>query len=159
VSSKENERHLKQILYREAFERREASAQDIAAEADARASMEFGPLAKWLKVKGRIHHILDHFRKRLSAIHVDVRVGQTKPHAYSPHEYPSIGHLRLVVYRDSMPTTKTLEFDVSENGIVHLYTYVSTGTRRAEVDLDELDDERIEAVLLDFIDLATREHF
>jgi len=55
-----------------------------------------------------------------------------------------------------MPTTKSLEFDVSENGVAHLYTYLATGTRRADIDLDDLDDERIEAVLLDFVDWATR---
>ncbi|MCC2651275.1 MAG: hypothetical protein K0R61_3641 [Microvirga sp.] len=156
MSSKDNERHLKQILYREAFERREADPQDAIAEADARASMEFDPAAKWLRARQRIEHRLDALGKRLAPIHVDVRIAQAKPHAYTPHEYPSIGHLRLVLFEGGMPTTKSLEFDVSENGVVHLYTYLATGTRRADMDLDELDDERIETVLLDFVDWATR---
>lgn len=120
--------------------------------------MTLDPVAKWLKIRERIEHRLASLRKKLSAIHVDVRIGQTKPHTYSPHEYPSIGHLRLCLYKDDMLTTKTFEFDISENGIAHLYTYLSTGTRRAELDLDELDDDRIEALLIEFIDLATREH-
>ena len=156
MSSKDNEHHLKQILYREAFERRGPNAQDAAAEADARASMSFDPLAKWVRVRSRIEHRLDVLRKRLSPIHVDVRIAQTKPHTYTPHEYPSIGHLRLALVENDMPTTKSLEFDVSENGVAHLYTYLATGTRRADIDLDDLDDERIEAVLLDFVDWATR---
>ena len=156
MSSKDNERHLKQILYREAFERREPDAQDAAADADARASMAFDPVTKWLRVRERIEHRLGTLGKRLSPIHVDVRIAQTKPHAYTPHEYPSIGHLRLVLFENDMPTTKALEFDVSENGVAHLYTYLATGTRRADMDLDELDGERVEAVLLDFVDWATR---
>ncbi|MFC1457666.1 hypothetical protein ACETIH_13225 [Microvirga arabica] len=154
--SKNNEHHLKQILYREAFERRGPNAQDAVAEADARSSMVLDPVAKWLNVRGRIEHRLDTLRKRFAAIHVDVRIAQAKPHAYTPHEYPSIGHLRLVIFENDMPTTKSLEFDVSENGIAHLYTYLATGTRRADLDLDEFDDECIEAVLLDFVDWATR---
>jgi len=98
MSSKDNEHHLKQILYREALERRGPNPQDAAAEADSSASMSFDPLAKWLRVRGRIEHRLDALQKRLSPVHVDVRIAQAKPHTYTPHEYPSIAHLRLALF-------------------------------------------------------------
>lgn len=161
MSNEENERHLKRIVYREAFERRDANAvaNGVARESEAKTSTKLASLRVWLQVRDRIGPILDDLNANLSSIGGEVRMSKYTPHDYSHREFPSIGRGRLDYFQDGRITTRTLEVDLSESGIVHIYMYLPKETHRVDIPIAEVDDERIEAVLLDFVDLATRDDF
>ncbi|MBF9234284.1 hypothetical protein [Microvirga alba] len=161
MSSAENEKNLQRVLYREAFERRDiaAEAEKRAQEADARASRKYGSLKKWLQIRDSIPPILYDLNKRLSVIGAEIRVSQTIPHDYSHPGYPSIGRGRLDFFIDGKRTTRVMEADLSESGIVHLYMYLPKETKRLEIDISEIDRDRIEALLIEFVNLATQDDF
>ena len=157
MSSKENDQHLNRILYRETFERRSQHPEERAVPAEPEVAMASETLTKWLRLRERIEGLLRKINRKLSAIDVGLHVSPIKPHAYTTRDYPSIGRLRLDLSKDSAPTTRLLEMDLNEYGLVHLYMYLLKETRRLDIGLDELTGDRLEAVLLDFVDLATQD--
>ncbi|SCY66196.1 hypothetical protein SAMN02927923_01869 [Microvirga guangxiensis] len=157
VISKENEKHLNRILYRETFERRSeyAGQRPVPPEQDLRTVPD--ALAKWLRLRERIVETLPGINRKLSAINVELHISPIKPHAYTVRDYPSVGRLRIDLARDFAPTTRILEMDVNEYGLIHLYMYLPKETRRLDIGIDEVDQDRLEALLLDFVDLATQD--
>lgn len=159
MSSEENKRHLTQVLYREAFERREVQAEKRSSVTAAFPSQKYAPLTKWLHVKEQVESIICKLNKDLSAIGAAVKFSQTPPHEYSNHTYPTIGRLRLDFFQDGRLTTRHMEANLSENGIVHFYLYLPKETRRLDINVEEMDGDHIEAMLIDFVDLSTRDDF
>lgn len=159
MSSDENRRHLERILYRESFERKTPQAGRGSDSSDAFFPREQILLAMWLRAKERLGAIIARLNSDLSAIGAAIRVSDNAPRHYASHSYPSIGRLRLDFFQDDRRTTRHLEADLSENGTVHVYMYLPKETRRLDLSVEEMEDDRIEAMLLDFVDLSTRDDF
>ncbi|AWM86818.1 hypothetical protein [Microvirga sp. 17 mud 1-3] len=161
MSRDDNERRLERVLYREAFERRDAGAEADrrSRDADARAMRKRAALKSWLKVRDVIPPLLKGLNERLSVIGAEIKVSVTPPHDYSHRDYPSLGRGRLDLFVDGRKTTRTLEVDLAETGIAHVYMYLPKETRRLDIDIGEASSDRIESVLIDFVDLATRDDF
>jgi hypothetical protein len=159
MSNEENEKHLERIVYREAFEPRNANAAAArnAMVSDAKPSMKFASLKMWLRVRDRIGPSLDNLNRNMSSIGSEVRLSKKTPHDDSHLAHPSIGRSRVDLFQDGRITTRSLEVDLSESGVVHVYMYLPKETYRTDIPIAEVDDERIEAVLLNFVDLATRD--
>lgn len=161
MSRDENERHLQRVLYREAFERRDAGAdaEKRSRDADARATRKRAALKSWLRLQDAIPPLLKDLNGRLSAIGAEIKVSVVPPHDYSHRDFPSLGRGRLDLFVDGRRTTRTLEVDLAETGIAHVYMYLPKETRRLDIDITEADSDRIETVLIDFVDLATQDDF
>jgi len=157
VSRKDNEQHLNRILYREAFERRSPHPEGRAAPPEPELSTASDTLIKWLHLRERLEPVLRRINRKLAAIDVALQVSPIRPHAYTARDYPSIGRMRLDLCRNSARTTRVLELDLNEYGLIHLYMYLPKETRRLDIGIDELDQDRLESVLLDFVDLATQD--
>ncbi|QFU16239.1 hypothetical protein [Microvirga thermotolerans] len=161
MNREDNERHLERVLFREAFERRDAGAgvASAAREAAARAARKRAALKAWLKVRDKLPPLLEDLNRKLVAIGAELRVSEVGAHDYSHRGFPSIGRGRLDLFVDGRKTTRSLEADLAETGTVHLYMYLPKETRRLDIDVAEADADRIAEVLIDFVDLATQDDF
>ncbi|MFC4173082.1 hypothetical protein ACFOYU_13590 [Microvirga sp. GCM10011540] len=156
MTTQDNDHHLDRILVREAFEKqaagKEAGRAQTAAEAWAERKRE--ALNRWVALEGEFEAVVETINRSLSGLGAALVLSANVPHDYSHAGDPLLARGRMDLYENGKPTPKYIECNLTESGIVYFYMFLPKGTKRSQIPMKEVDADRIEAILLDFVDLA-----